>query len=55
MSDSLEKYFSERLLEPLKERDKEAATNREFYMGDKSFEYLATLTGHESVINYTTE
>ena len=53
--DSLEGYFSERLLSPLIERDNEAGTNKEFHMGDKSFEYLKTLTGDEPVINFPTE
>ena len=52
MSDTLEKYFSDKLLAPVKEWQKEAATNKEFYMGDKSFEYLVTLTGNEPVINF---
>ncbi len=53
--ETLEKYFSERLYGPFKEWNKEANTNKEFYMGEKSFEYIPTLTGHESVISYPTE
>ena len=54
MPDTLEQYFSERLLVPLKEWQKEADTNRTFYMSKKEFEFLVTLTGHEPTINYPT-
>ncbi len=50
MNESMEKYFTERLLAPVKEWQKEADTNKAFYMGDKQFEYVVTLTGHESVV-----
>jgi len=55
MPDSLEQYFSERLLGPLRDRDKEAQTNKEFYLGEKCFEYIPTLVGHEPVVDYPTE
>jgi hypothetical protein len=54
-SDTLEKYFSERLYGPLKEWQREASTNREFYLGEKEFEFIPTVCGHEPVINYPTE
>ena len=55
MMDSLEKYFSERLLAPVREWQKEAETNKQFYMGEKEFEFVKTLTGDEPAVNYPTE
>ena len=55
MPDSLEQYFSERLLAPVKEWQKEAQTNKEFYLGEKCFEYIPTLVGHEPVVDYPSE
>jgi hypothetical protein len=52
---SLEEYFSQRLLQPLAEWNKEAATNKEFYLGDKTFEYVKTMTGDEPVVDYPSE
>jgi len=52
---SLEQYFSERLLAPVKEWQKEAQTNKEFYLGEKCFEYIPTLVGHEPVVDYPSE
>lgn len=50
IADLLEKYFSERLLAPLAEREKEAVTNKAFYLGEKEFEFVKTLTGDEPVV-----
>ena len=52
---SLEQYFSDRLLAPLREWQREAATNKEFYLGEKTFEYVVTLVGHEPVVDYPTD
>lgn len=55
MADSLEQYFFEQLLAPIKEWQREADTNREFYMGKKEFEYVKTLTGDEPInLNHET-
>lgn len=54
MNPSLEQYFSQRLLEPLAEWQKEADTNKAFYLGEKSFEYIPTVAGHEPTIVYPT-
>ncbi len=55
MNDSLEKYFTEKLLAPVVEWNKEAKTNREFYLGEKCYEYIPTIAGHEPTVNYPTE
>lgn len=55
MMDTLEEYFSQRLLAPVKEWQKEAATNKAFYLGEKEFEFVKTLTGDEPVIGLTDE
>lgn len=52
---SLEEYFSQRLLAPLAEWKKEAQTNKDFYMGEKCYEYIVTLGGDEPVVEYPTE
>ncbi len=52
MNDSLEKYFTEKLLAPVAEWQKEATTNKEFYLGEKEFEYVVTMTGAEPTVNY---
>jgi len=51
----LEQYFSERLMAPLREREKEVATNKQFFLGKKEFEYIPTLVGHEPVVDYPIE
>jgi len=55
MTDPLEKYFSEKLLAPVREWKREADTNKAFYLGEKCFEYIPTLVGHEPVVDYPTE
>ena len=50
MNPSLEQYFSDRLLAPVREWQKEAQVNKEFYLGEKSFEYVKTMTGDEPVV-----
>lgn len=55
IADSLEQYFSKRLLEPLAEREKEAQTNKAFFLGKKEFEYVKTLTGDEPVNEFNNE
>ena len=40
-------YFRDRILAPVREWQLEAATNKEFYLGTKKFDYVATLSGHE--------
>jgi len=52
---SLEQYFSQKILTPLRERDKEADTNKAFYLGEKQYEYIPTLEGHEPTVDYPTE
>ena len=52
---SLEHFFSQKILAPLRERDKEARTNKEFYLGAKQYEYIPTLVGHEPVVDYPNE
>ena len=47
MNESLERYFTERPMAPVLEWQKESETNKDWHMGDKSFEYVITLTGHE--------
>lgn len=50
-SDSnLRDYFIERIMSPVKEWQKEAQTNKAFYLGEKEFEYVKTLTGDCPVI-----
>jgi len=49
MTDPLEKFFSEKLLAPVREWQKEAETNKEFYLGEKTFEYVKTMTGDEPI------
>ena len=53
--DRLEQYFSDKLLAPVKEWQKEANTNKAFYLGEKQYEYIPTVAGHEPTINYPTE
>lgn len=52
---SLEQYFSEKLLAPVREWQKEAQVNKEFYLGEKCFEYIPTLVGHVPTVDYPTE
>ena len=52
---SLEQFLSQKILTPLRERDKEAETNKAFYLGEKCFEYIPTLVGHEPVVDYPME
>ena len=40
-------YFRDRILAPLRESKIEEVTNKEFYLGDKEFTYVATVSGHE--------
>ena len=40
-------YFTDRILAPVREWQLEARTNKEFYLGDKEYEYVVTATGHE--------
>jgi hypothetical protein len=42
-------YFKDRILGPVREWQLEADTNKAFYLGEKEFEYVATLTGNEPV------
>ena len=49
MNPTLQQFFTEKILAPVKEWQKEADTNKRFYLGDKQFEYVATVTGHEPV------
>lgn len=37
------------------EREKEAQTNKAFFLGKKEFEYVSTLAGHEPTVNYPDE
>jgi len=40
-------YFRDRILAPVREWQLEADTNKEFYLGDRTYDYIATATGHE--------
>jgi len=51
----LEQYLSERLMAPLREWQKEAATNKAFFLGKKEFEYIPTLEGHAPTVDYPVE
>lgn len=53
--DSLEQYFSQRLLTPLREWQKEAQVNKEFYLGEKQYEYIPTVAGHEPAVEFPDE
>jgi len=55
MPDSLEQYFSDRLLAPVREWQKESDTNKAFYLGDKQYEYIPTLEGHAPTVDYPVE
>jgi len=46
-SKQLYDYFTDRILAPVREWQLEAQTNREFYLGDKSYDYVVTVAGHE--------
>ena len=50
--DNLRDYFASRIMTPLREWQKEADTNKAFYLGEKEFEYVVTLTGAEPTVNY---
>jgi len=52
---SLEQFFSQKILSPLRERDKEVDTNKAFYLGKKEFEYIPTLEEHAPTVDYPTE
>ncbi len=47
MSEPFGDYFKEKILQPLREWKREADTNKRFYLGEKSYEFISTLTGHE--------
>ncbi len=49
MNSQLGDYFKDRIMAPVREWKKEADTNKAFYMGDKEFEYVKTMTGDETV------
>ena len=46
-SKQLGDYFTDKILAPVREWQLEAQTNKEFYLGDKTYSYIATATGHE--------
>lgn len=52
MNDTLEQYFTDKLLAPIKEWQKEATTNKAFYLGEKEFEYIPTILGHEPTVRF---
>ncbi len=54
-SPTLEQYFTEKLLSPVAEWQREATSNKAFYLGEKEFEYIPTITGHEPTVNYPRE
>lgn len=43
------KTFMPLIMKPVAEWQREARTNKAFYLGQKEFYYIATLTGHEPV------
>ena len=40
---------------PLRERERESQTNKEFHLGAKEFEYIPTLEGHAPTVDYPAE